>query len=141
MGTRSLTVFTDYDGTEIAVMYRQFDGHPDGHGVDLKNWAEGRVLVNGLSGDNNVWNGMDCLAADCVASFKCHPGGIYLRPAGTRGEAYVYTLSPDPEWNPECFPPGKPGRLCLRIESFGKILYEGRIDSFDPEDLKEDEDE
>lgn len=31
MGTRSLTVMKD-TGNEIAVLYRQFDGYPEGHG-------------------------------------------------------------------------------------------------------------
>ena len=31
MGTRCLTIFKEADGEEIAVLYRQIDGHPEGH--------------------------------------------------------------------------------------------------------------
>lgn len=96
MGTRSLTVLHDgdIDSPEIAVMYRQFDGYPEGHGVDLCTFLSDIALVNGMGmGDPpRIANGMDCLAAQIVASFKQEPGGIYLMPAGTRdaGEEYIY---------------------------------------------------
>ena len=51
MGTRSLTVFNDEDGKEIAVMYRQFDGYPSGHGTELAEFLAGKKMVNGFNSD------------------------------------------------------------------------------------------
>lgn len=99
MGTRSLTVFYDDDGTtEIAVLYRQFDGHPDGHGADLSAFLAGQPIVNGLSGPTAVFNGMGCLAAAVVGHFMDGPGGFYLYPAGSRdcGEEWVYHVRGKP---------------------------------------------
>ena len=137
MGTRCLTVFVDDDGiSEIAVLYRQFDGYPDGHGLRLKEWAGDRYLVNGLIGnDNEVWNGMGCLAADCVAHFKKKTGGFYLYPANTRdvGEDYIYTLS-----KKEITPTHVEGYtrerwgLWLKVQDSAKsTVYEGWIKEFD----------
>ena len=45
MGTRSLTTFKeDHNNEEIVVLYRQFDGYPEGHGIDLSPSAA-RVLI------------------------------------------------------------------------------------------------
>jgi len=44
MGTRSLTIFFDGDrDEEIAVMYRQFDGSPEGHGALLAEFLRSAV--------------------------------------------------------------------------------------------------
>ena len=100
MGTRSLTVLEMEDGTEIAVMYRQYDGYPEGHGQELKEFLAGFEIVNGFGcGDDQPIkqaNGMDCLAAQIIAHFKTDIGNIYLMPAGTRdaGEEYIYTVKP-----------------------------------------------
>lgn len=95
MGTRSLTVFNDENGKEIAVMYRQFDGYPSGHGVELAEFLAGKKLVNGFNGSEGpAFNGSHCLAASVVAEFKDGIGGFYLHAAGTRGigEEYIYTI-------------------------------------------------
>jgi len=100
MGTRCLTVFQNEQGKEIAVLYRQFDGDPDGHGQELKDYLKGKALTNGFGGgedSKNFFNGMSCLAARVVAHFKKDEiGGFYLEPAGTRdaGEEYIYVVKP-----------------------------------------------
>lgn len=98
MGTRSLTVINDEDGKEIAVLYRQSDGYPSGHGQELADFLKGFTVGNGLHSDDPTLyaNGMGCLAAQIVAHFKDEPGGFYLYPAGSRdvGEGYVYTVRP-----------------------------------------------
>ena len=80
MGTRSLTFV--YDGEKpIVNMYRQFDGYPSGHGLELAEFLTSfDEVVNGLPvGDNRrLANGMGCLAAQLVAKFKVGCGGIYL---------------------------------------------------------------
>jgi len=35
MGTRSHTHFQNREGTILATMYRQYDGYPRGHGMDI----------------------------------------------------------------------------------------------------------
>lgn len=125
MGTRSLTVFVENDGTEIAVLYRQFDGYPDGHGKELFGFLKGKILVNGLSGDQSkVFNGMGCLAGSVIAHFKTDPGHFYLYPAGTRnaGEEYIYTIS------------DRKGKIHVKVESgYGtewRTIYDGGVDRF-----------
>lgn len=82
MGTRSLTYVYDTNGTPLVCMYRQFDGYPAGHGVDLTQFLNSGKMVNGLPfGEEGVlFNGMGDLAAQMVAHFKEGPGGFYLYP-------------------------------------------------------------
>lgn len=95
MGTRSLTIFKDED-KEICVMYRQFDGYPDGHGLELAEFLSGITMVNGYSTDEKrkVANGMGCLTAQVIAEFKKGVGGFYIHSAGTRDcwEDYIYIV-------------------------------------------------
>jgi hypothetical protein len=97
MGTRCLTVINDHYGKEIAVLYRQFDGYPEGHGTELKAFLSGKRISNGIM--PGCFNGMECLAASVVANFKTAPGGFYLYRADTRdiGEEFVYTIYPTKE--------------------------------------------
>jgi len=98
MGTRSLTTFNDeWKNEEIAVVYRQYDGYPQGHGRELFEFLNEMVVVNGIGFNNppKVANGMDCLAAQVISHFKGNEvGGIYLHKSGTRdiGEQYIYTI-------------------------------------------------
>ena len=97
MGTRSLTTFKeDHTNEEIVVLYRQFDGYPEGHGIDLFRFLNKMNMVNGIAGGEKrkISNGMSCLAAQMVSYFKDEPGGFYLYRADTRdiGEEYVYTI-------------------------------------------------
>ena len=97
MGTRSLTVFNnEMDNEEIVVLYRQYDGYPEGHGIDLLNFLNNMEIVNGISNKEKrrIANGMGCLSAQVVAYFKEAAGDFYLHSAGTRdiGEEFIYTL-------------------------------------------------
>ena len=97
MGTRSLTTFKeDHTDEEIVVLYRQFDGYPEGHGIDLFRFLNKMNMVNGIAGGEKrkISNGMSCLAAQMVSYFKEEPGGFYLYRADTRdvGEEYIYTI-------------------------------------------------
>ena len=83
MGTRSLTVFKDEHGEEMAVMYRQYDGYPEGHGMALAEFLSGKAVVNGIPmGMKEGFNGPGCLAAQVVAHFK-----------GDIGEEFIYTIT------------------------------------------------
>ena len=139
MGTRSLTHFIErytepskdkrrkpiVKDTEIVVMYRQFDGYPSGHGIQLAEFlAKGR-LVNGISPIEKelVFNGMGCLSAQVVAHFKEGAGGIYLHKAGTRDcwQDYDYYVIGDEETK----------ELILKcVNSSGNVIFEGTPKEF-----------
>ena len=125
MGTRSLTVLYDtkypeQDAEEIAVLYRQFDGYPDGHGAELDEFLKDMVIVNGISMSENrhIAYGGSCLAAQIIAHFKTEAGGFYLHPAGTRaaaartagGKARPSTLDPPSPPCPRLPLAGRPDR-------------------------------
>jgi len=101
MGTRALTFV--YDGNDkIINLYRQFDGYPSGHGVELAEFLNSGEMVNGLSLDEKeiVFNGAGDLAAQLVAHFKEEPGGFYLYPVtsedcGQDFEYHVYVNDND----------------------------------------------
>ena len=85
MGTRSNTTFFSEWSNEkpLAMIYRQFDGYPEGHGVQLARFLKEIKLVNGLRIDSEysevkVANKMSCLAAQVVVYLKEKPGDIYL---------------------------------------------------------------
>jgi hypothetical protein len=73
-------------------MYRQYDGYPEGHGVDLAEFLDDFNVVNGLGANTypkKTANGCGCLAAQLVQHFKDGPGGIYLQPGdGKIGESW-----------------------------------------------------
>ena len=109
MGTRALVVFKDKDDAEIVVIYRQYDGYPEGLGEELKSFLSSKRIVNGFNKTNaehGDFNGMECLAAQVVAHLKDGIGNVYLHPAGTRdlGEDYIYTITE------------KDGKAALKIE-------------------------
>jgi len=128
MGTRSLTVINDaWDNEEICVLYRQYDGYPEGHGKDLLNFLRGMDVVNGMGSDDGerISNGMDCLAAQIVAHFKTGPGYFYLNAAGTRDvmEEFIYTI----------YKPKDKG-LHIKVEDVydeGHVLFDGNLDKYD----------
>jgi len=111
MGTRSLTIVRNESGTDILTLYRQMDGYPEGHGLELVDFLLPFRITNGISSyeDKNVANGAGCLAAQIVARLKrgypktkhtparTSVGNFYLEPAGTKdvGEEYVYIVSVD----------------------------------------------
>ena len=86
MGTRSLTYTYDGDGEKIICLYRQFDGYPEGHGLELAD-----VLLNTSN------NGIECLSASIVAKLKTGWGNVYLYPvtSGDCGQEYEYHVYED----------------------------------------------
>jgi len=81
MGTRSLTYVYDDSEKPIICMYRQFDGYPSGHGVELSEFLTQMAVGNGISGSPELFsfaNGMGCLAAQMIVHFKKSPGGFYI---------------------------------------------------------------
>lgn len=105
MGTRSLTTFIetykDEEGNdkknEIVTMYRQYDGYPSGHGLEIAEFLSKGKLVNGLGyKETKVFNGMGCLTAQVIADFKNGAGGIYMQRGNKdSGEDYRYQIIGD----------------------------------------------
>lgn len=99
MGTRSLT-FVYEDNAPLMCMYRQFDGYPAGHGLELANFLTSfDAIVNGygIQEERKVANGMGCLAAQMVANFKVGVGNFYIYPVdcGDCGQEYEYHVYQD----------------------------------------------
>ena len=97
MGTRSLTFVYDEDKT-LLNLYRQFDGYPSGHGVDLAKFLDGFKIVNGYGEVKpKIANGMGCLAAQLVAHFKESVGGFYIHAVTDTncGQDYEYHIYQD----------------------------------------------
>lgn len=122
MGTRSLTrVIDKYQDTEdiIVCMYRQLDGYLKGHGKDLFDFLDGKIITNGLQKGNTA-NGVNCLAAQLVAHFKDGAGGIYLFPVYTTnvGQEYEYEIIVDEN-----------DTVTIRVIS-GEELFEGTLQEF-----------
>lgn len=98
MGTRSITVVYNEDNRPIINIYGQYDGYPSGHGVDIANFLSPIKLVNGISGrDENIANGMGCLAAQLLAKLKHGVGGFYIHPVDEVdcGQDYEYHIHSD----------------------------------------------
>ena len=128
MGTRSLTVInSEWDNSEICVLYKQYDGYPEGHGTDLLNFLKDMQLVNGISSDDDnkrISNGMDCLAAQIVAHFKTGPGYFYINAAGSRDmcEEFIYTIYT------------KDKILYIKVEDTydkGHLLFDGNLNQYE----------
>ena len=102
MGTRSLTKVYDRNGDIICCLYRQYDGYPDGHGAELKEYCKEMAIVNGISAGfapKTHSNGMDEFAAKLVTHLKNDNlvGNIYLMPPDTFdvGEDFIYHIRQD----------------------------------------------
>ena len=129
MGTRSLTVInSEWDDSEICVLYRQYDGYPEGHGTDLLDFLKEMSIVNGIGSNSDgkkISNGMDCLAAQIVAHFKTEPGYFYLASAGSRDmcEEFIYTLY---IYNKD--------KLAIKVEDTydkGHVLFDGDLKQYE----------
>ena len=125
MGTRSLTFIHDGDNAKPFVcMYRQMDGYPSGHGLELQKFLKPIRMVNGLGSDSkHVANGAGCLAAQMVAHFKNGPGSIYLyaptsKDCGQDYEYHVHTSEAGIKVK------------CFAVGSRKKLLFEGDVDAF-----------
>ena len=105
----------------IVDIYHHWDGYPEGLGVTLADYLNGKKVTNGLGRDNNnLFNGMGCLAASLVAELKDGPGDVYIEPRESHGwidyyyyiwgdegkSIYISIFSDD-----ECIFVGKPQQL------------------------------
>jgi len=105
MGTRStyriIEQYKNEDGSienkNLVLIYRQYDGYPNGHPLETAEWLSTGTIVNGLGMDEKrlVFNGAGCLAAQLIAKFKDGPGGTYIHNLNSRGECwedYLYDI-------------------------------------------------
>lgn len=108
MGTRSTyRVIEQYEdsetkkveSSELCLIYRQYDGYPDGHPLETAEWLSGGVVVNGFSSNEKglVFNGGGCLAAQLICKMKSETGigGCYVQNLNSRGkswEDYLYDI-------------------------------------------------
>ena len=71
--------FSEIPEKKIVSIYNQYDGYPEGLGVTIADYLDGKRLVNGLGGDRGgVFNGLGCLAASLVAELKHEAGYVYI---------------------------------------------------------------
>ena len=128
MGTRCLTHVKDKSGQTIITIYRQFDGYVSGHGFEVKDFASGRPIVNGISGSKTeCFNGMNCFAASLLCHLKLggkrniEAGGIYIYPVDSSGlwEDYTYTIYPSDDSD-------TPDLMC-KVESYKELVFDGKL--------------
>lgn len=131
MGTRSVTIVHD-ENQEVCRIYRQMDGYPEGHGLDLAKLCD-VTIVNGLGGEDKVANGMGCLAAQIVAGLKEGPGGIYLEPTG--GDIgdwveYVYVVHGKVGSKPTITVSTQTGPFPFNVQDKDAHVFTGTSDEF-----------
>lgn len=135
MGTSSITKIKDEYGETILHMYRQFDGYEECHGKELKYFLKNMQMVNGIGMDKaNIANGIGCLAAQLISHFKKEAGGFYLVNFKNDSESYDYTIYPENMDGSH-----DDTQLCIKVESSGKVLYDGLVKDYDPMREKDEE--
>lgn len=95
MDTRALTIIKDEEGNDICRIYRQSDGYPEGHGIELARLCNVEI-VNGIEQEKTgIANGMDDLAAKIVCELKKDSplGGIYLISKDSFSVSYTYIVT------------------------------------------------
>lgn len=96
MGTRSLTHIKDENNKTLVTIYRQYDGYPEGMGLDLANFLVDITVVNGFGGKKteNLANGMGCLTAQLIGELKDGVGNVYIYPVNSKDcwEEYTYNV-------------------------------------------------
>ena len=102
-------------------MRANYDGYPDGVGLDLARiMAEGQ-LVHGLGLDRTLgkyFNGDSCMAASVIALMKKEPGNIYLYPTNQDMDTnYTYVINVDEKEE-------------ITIKMTGGKSFEGTLEEF-----------
>lgn len=102
MGTCCLTyLYEENEEKPFICIYRQYDGYPDGHGLDLAKFINSKTMVNGYNDASTQINGMGCLAAQLIVLLKegkTEAGGIYVRAPELDADCwqdYEYHIWPD----------------------------------------------
>jgi hypothetical protein len=146
MGTRSVTIVMHENGEELVRIYRQFDGYPDGHGLELAALCD-RMITNGISGDhmgtlkggelvkpdNDEYtssNGMGELAAHILFGLKKehYIGSIYLEaPQGPVNDwaEYVYIVRGKEGEKPTIECTTQPGEYPFNMQIEEGLIFKG----------------
>ena len=110
----------------IVDIYHHWDGYPEGLGVTLASYLDDKKVVNGLGRDNDVFNGMGCLAASLVAELKDGPGDVYIEPRESHSwidyRYYIWGDTYKDIWisifsDDECIFVGKPQQLLDKYDT------------------------
>ena len=73
--------FSEEPNKTIVDIYHHWDGYPEGLGVTLASYLNDYHIVNGMGRENdNLFNGIGCMAASIVAELKDGPGDVYIEP-------------------------------------------------------------
>ena len=72
--------FSEIPEKVMVSIYNHYDGYPEGLGVTLASYLDGKVITNGLGSRDNYdyFNGLGCLAASLIEELKDGPGNIYI---------------------------------------------------------------
>ena len=72
--------FSEIPEKVMVSIYNHYDGYPEGLGVTLASYLDGKVITNGLGSrdDYDYFNGLGCLAASLIEELKDGPGNIYI---------------------------------------------------------------
>ena len=108
-------------------IYNHYDGYPEGLGVTLASYLDGKKIVNGLGIERDiVFNGLGCLAASLIAELKDEPGNVYIEdPERKHGwidyEYYVWGDDHKDIWisifsDGDCIFVGKPQQLLVKYD-------------------------
>lgn len=96
MGTSARVIFKS-EGQTVFNMQANYDGYPDGVGLDLARIILEGNLVDGLGPNRTLgayFNGASCMAASVIALMKKEPGNIYLYPTSYDFDAnYKYIIN------------------------------------------------
>ena len=69
--------FSEKPNKTIVDIYHHWDGYPEGLGVTLASYLNDYHIVNGMGRENdNLFNGIGCMAASIVAELKDGPGDV-----------------------------------------------------------------
>ena len=99
-----------------------------------------KTLVNGFSpGEEGLANGIGGLAAQAVAGLKTEVGGVYIYSPDTSdtGEDYVYTVYGEVADGAGC----ATGKVMVKVESHGRMLFDGPLTPLPSDDAVRDPDE
>ena len=115
--------FSEIPKKVIVSIYSHWDGYPEGLGVTLASYLDGKRVVNGIGSKDNedlIFNGMGCLAASLVAELKDGPGNVYIEPRESHGwidyQYYIWGNTDKGIWisifsDDDCIFVGKPEML------------------------------
>ena len=121
--------FSEIPERTIVDIYHHWDGYPEGLGVTLASYLDGKRVVNGIGSKDSedlIFNGMGCLAASLVAYLKDGPGNVYIEDRNQHGWIdYYYVIWGDTGkdiWisifdDSECIFVGKPDKLLEKYDT------------------------